>query len=67
MELLSCGVAYLPSKGALGGILVMLDKRVVEKVDECVWGILRWLCFTNVVDRFQWSLSSMYDPNTNTE
>jgi len=31
---------YSPSRGASGGILVMWDRRVVEKIEECVRSIL---------------------------
>jgi hypothetical protein len=30
---------YLDSRGASNGVLIMWDRRVVEKIDECV-GIL---------------------------
>jgi hypothetical protein len=28
---------YLGSTGASGGILLMWDRRVVEKIEECLW------------------------------
>lgn len=45
MELLSCGAGglFLLTKRVLGGILVMWNKRVVEKMDECVGENIRRL------------------------
>lgn len=54
------GWSYFHSKEASGGILVMWDKRVAEKVDEC--GGLH-----NVEDGYQWFFASVYGPNTNSE
>ena len=32
------GWCYSPSRGSSGGILVMWDRRVLEKIEEC-WGV----------------------------
>jgi hypothetical protein len=31
----SCGCCCLDSRGVVGGVLIMWDRRVVEKIDEC--------------------------------
>lgn len=36
---------YLGSRGASGGILLLWDKRVVEKVEDCVWSLLSRVLF----------------------
>jgi hypothetical protein len=36
MRLPLCGLCYMEASGVLGGILLMWDRRVVEKVEECV-------------------------------
>ena len=45
----------------------MWDKKVVEKLDECVGDYTVATSFTNVEDRYQWSFAGVYGPNTNTE
>jgi exonuclease III len=42
----------LDSSGASGGILIMRDKRVVEKVDECLGAYTLAVSLRNVVDHF---------------
>jgi hypothetical protein len=57
----------LGSNGAAGGILLMWDKRVVEKVDEAA-GYYSLSCkFRNVLDQFEWSFSGVYGPNLDSE
>uniref|UniRef100_A0A2N9G614 Uncharacterized protein n=1 Tax=Fagus sylvatica TaxID=28930 RepID=A0A2N9G614_FAGSY len=57
----------LGSNGAAGGILLMWDKRVVEKVDEAA-GYYSLSCkFRNVLDQFEWSFSGVYGPNLDRE
>jgi len=47
-----------------GGILIMWDKRVVEKVAECVGNYTLAVSFRNVVDYSTWAFSGVYDPNS---
>uniref|UniRef100_A0A2N9FK77 Transposase MuDR plant domain-containing protein n=1 Tax=Fagus sylvatica TaxID=28930 RepID=A0A2N9FK77_FAGSY len=58
---------YLGSIGATGGILLMWDSRVVEKVEEAV-GIYSISCkFRNVTDQVVWIFSGVYRPNVDRE
>jgi exonuclease III len=53
----------LGSNGATGGILLMWDMRVVEKVDEAA-GYYSLSCkFKNVLDQFEWIFTGVYGPN----
>ena len=56
---------YLGSEGASGGILLMWDRRVVEKIEEAV-GFFSISCrFKNVSDQFEWAFTGIYGPNLN--
>ena len=53
---------FLGSNGASGGILLMWDKRVVEKLDDAV-GYFSVSCkFRNVEDQKVWMFSGVYEP-----
>jgi exonuclease III len=54
----------LDSSGASGGILIMWDNRVVEKVDVCLGNFTLAVSFRNVVDRFVWAFAGVYGPNS---
>ena len=46
---------YLGSNGASGGILLMWNRRVVEKIDEAV-GLFSVSCkFRSIVDQHEWA------------
>ncbi len=47
--------AYLGSVGAFGGILVLWDRRVMEKVEEAVGQFSVSCKFQNVEDQFVWA------------
>jgi len=51
--------------GASGGILIMWDRRVVEKIDECVGEFYVACSFRNVEDQFAWAFVGFYGPNSN--
>jgi hypothetical protein len=54
----------LDSRGASSGILFMWDKKVVEKIDECVGGVYTMaVTFRNVEDHFTWAFAGVYGPN----
>ena len=59
---------YLGFEGAFGGVLLMWDRRVVEKVEEAM-GFFFFFpvsCkFKNVSDHFEWAFSGVYGPNSN--
>ena len=57
--------SYLGSKGASGGILLMWDQRVVEKIEEAVGHFSVSCRFKNVSDQFEWAFKSTYGPNLN--
>ena len=54
---------YLGSIGALGGVSVMWDRRMVEKIDEVVGRFSVSCKFKNVVDQFVWAFTGVYGPN----
>ena len=56
---------YLGSDGAFGGILLMWDSRVVEKVEEAVGHFSVSCKFKNVGDQFEWAFIGVYGPNLN--
>ena len=59
--------SYLGSCGASGGVLLMWDMRVVDKVEEAV-GCFSVSCkFKNVVDQFIWAFTRVYGPNSVSE
>ncbi|KAG2671361.1 hypothetical protein I3760_14G131900 [Carya illinoinensis] len=58
---------YLAAKGASGGILVMWDRRVVEKIEEFVGVYLVACSFTSVADDFMWVFAGVYGPNLDHE
>ncbi|KAG6635788.1 hypothetical protein CIPAW_11G066600 [Carya illinoinensis] len=60
---LHMGWVYLSSKRALGSILLLWDKRVVNLVEEYVGQHLVACSFKNVDDGYKWSLAGVYSPN----
>ena len=57
----------LGSNGASSGILLMWDRRMVERVDEAV-GYYSLSCkFRNVIDQFEWIFIGVYGPNLDSE
>jgi exonuclease III len=54
----------LDSCGASGGILIMWDKRLVEKVDVCLGEFTLVVSFRNIVDGFEWAFAGVYGPNS---
>jgi len=54
---------YLGANGALGGILLMLDRRVVEKVEECVGRSTVACSLRNSGDNVVWAFVGVYGPN----
>jgi hypothetical protein len=57
----------LGSVGASGGILLMWDRRVVEKIDEAVGDFSVSCRFRGVIDQFEWAFSGVYGPQTDRE
>lgn len=45
---------YLELKGALGGILMMWDSKIVERIDPCVGEHNMAWSFWNVKDKLEW-------------
>jgi hypothetical protein len=67
MGLPSCGWCYMGASGASGGILIMWDMRVVEKVDECMGMYTLAVSLRNVEDNFLWAFRGVYGPNDDGE
>ena len=55
---------YLDSIGASDGVLVMWDKRTMEKINEAVGRFSVSCKFKNVEDQFEWAFTSIYGPNS---
>ena len=55
---------YLGSIGASGGVLVMWDRRTVEKIDGAVGRFSVSCKFKNVKDQFEWAFTGTYGPNS---
>ena len=58
---------FLGSIGASGGILLMWDHRVVEKIDEAMGDFSVSCRFRGVIDQFEWAFSGVYGPQTDRE
>jgi hypothetical protein len=56
---------YLPSSGASGGILLMWDRRVKEKIEVCVGEYVVPCSFRNIEDNLTWAFVGVYGPNLN--
>ena len=54
---------FLGSIGASGGIVLMWDKRVVEKVEDAVGSFSVSCKFKNVEDQNVWMFTGVYGPN----
>ena len=75
LDLITCGIVqslwgnihhvdwvYLGFDGASGGILLMWDRRVVEKIDKGV-GLFSKSCkFRCIADQHEWAFSGVYGP-----
>jgi len=55
----------LGSEGASGGIVLMWDRRAVEKVEEAVGRFSVSCRFKNIGDQFEWAFTGLYGPNSN--
>nr|XP_023925825.1 uncharacterized protein LOC112037243 [Quercus suber] len=55
--------SYLGSCGASGGVLLIWDTRVVDKVEEAVGRFTVSCKFKSVVDHFEWAFTGVYGPN----
>lgn len=59
--------AYLASNGASGGIHVMWDKRVVEKMEEFVGEYIVACSFKSVAYNFVWAFAGLYGSNVDND
>ena len=55
------------SNGASGGILLLWDKRVLEKMDEAAGQFSLSCKFRNVYNQFEWIFTGVYGSNTDRE
>jgi len=46
-------------------MLIMRDKRIVEKIDAFVGEFVLAYSFTSVEDDFSWAFAGIYGPNMN--
>jgi len=53
---------YLASRGACGGILIMWDRRIVEKMDVYVGEFVVACSFRSVADDLSWAFARVYGP-----
>jgi hypothetical protein len=67
MGLLTCGLVFYGASGASSGILIMWDRRAVEKVDDCVGRYTLAISLRNVDDNFLWAFGGVYGPNDDRE
>jgi len=58
---------YLGANGASGGILLMWDRRVVEKVEECIGRYIVACSLRNTGDNVVWAFGGVYGPNDDRE
>jgi hypothetical protein len=58
---------FLGSNGASGGILLMWDRRVVEKLEDAVGQYSVSCKFKTVMDQSEWMFSGVYGPNLDSE
>lgn len=58
---------YLGLRGASGGILLMWDRRVVEKLEECVGRYVVACAFKSVKEHFEWAFAGVYGPKDDVE
>lgn len=56
---------YLASIGAAGGVVVMWDRRVVEKMEDFIEMHLVACSFKSVLDNILWAFAGVYGPNLN--
>jgi hypothetical protein len=54
---------YVVVIGAVGGILLMWDKRVVTRLNKEVGECVAACSFKNIVDGFEWAFAGVYGPN----
>ena len=55
---------YLGSIVASGAVLVMWDRRIVEKIEEAVGRFSVSCKFKNVKDQFELAFTGIYGPNS---
>ncbi|KAG6649501.1 hypothetical protein CIPAW_07G216700 [Carya illinoinensis] len=55
--------AYLASDGDSGGVLVMWDRRMMEKIEEFIGEFTLACSFKSVEDNFLWAFVGIYGPN----
>lgn len=57
------GWVYLASLGALGGVLLMWDNKVVALVEESIGHFIVACSFKNIEDGWKWAFAGVYGPN----
>jgi hypothetical protein len=54
---------YIGSMGASRGILIMWDRRVMKKIEECVGRFMVACVFRSVTENFERAFAGVYGPN----
>ena len=54
---------YLGARGVSRGILLMWDRRVVEKIEDCVRKFVVACMFKSVIENCEWAFAKVYGPN----
>ena len=60
----TCGLDLFGLYWCFWGVLVMWDKRTVEKIYEAVGRFSVSCKFKNVEDQFEWAFTGIYGPNS---
>jgi hypothetical protein len=55
---------HVASNGASGEILLMWDRRVVSKIDECMGSYVVACSVRNVEDGLVWAFAGVYGPSS---
>jgi hypothetical protein len=58
---------YMGARGASGGILILWERRVVEKMDVCGGRYTIACSLRNIDDNFMWAFGVVYGPNDDGE
>ncbi|KAG6667876.1 hypothetical protein CIPAW_01G131400 [Carya illinoinensis] len=58
---------FLASNGASGGVVVMWDRRVVEKEEDFIGQYMVACSFKCVSNNFLWTFAGVYGPNLDTD
>jgi hypothetical protein len=58
---------YLGSRGASSGILLMWDRWVVMKIEDCMGKFSVVCSFRSAIDNVEWAFAEVYGPNNDVD